>query len=695
MCVSLTKIAFATKPSEHARKVQAPIKHAAPPPPSRTTPHSQPATPNKKAFSHHPPSSDPSSVPSSGTSARPVGLAVVIKPKAVPRDDYTRYDAISTSESLSQKKQDEHRKKGGDTALRPHEREIADRKIGELENLVTTLEDDRDDIDGSTHFIAVTSPEGEFQVLNNRSMDSLTSSVSNVVNLGRLPSLPAGFIMQIQSLTHPTIISVIKNGLFSLDGERLEISEGLKTTDAALKAARLLLDTMIEGRDDYRLRREEMIDVTIDLIKQIKDACIIPIAQARKSGKSQVLFRTAYDLRIELQAVLRLCGNILGRFATLIGKYNLPDRARNTLEYLSLELLVEQNSDSEKDSVFGITRFERFRQRAMDVLAQIFAQHTEQRQSILNGIMSNLEKLPHKKASARQFQSVHEVPIMTISALFMRFVHVSATNREVSAPPTGFNRSEETPEDETCDYEPGTVLKRPNKCTAGSGAVQIARDLATKATETANQISMSLVGRAIGVSKTGDKPFRNLLDLFVEDFCNVFGSPEWPAAVMLLQSMLGNMQGLLQNTHSSVIDKDMALATMARIGCGIIDFKQSLRESKRKLDISQSKLSSKLDRLVDDAISEDIRERVNDVDLFAFDGPYRMVIESLSDYLDLRTSPDDPHLRSVSGCHISSWLSSVTNTFPQQDEDKHPQLIKDVQKNLESMIMDSKWLARK
>ncbi|KAH9874546.1 hypothetical protein IAQ61_003735 [Plenodomus lingam] len=677
-------------------KAQASVKHVSPSPQPHTAPQLQPATPNHQTFSQNGnlpfPSSAVSSAPSN-TSARPVGPAVVIKPKHVLRDDYTRYDTITTSENLSQKKQDDHSKESGANALRPHEREIADRKIEELENLVMSLEDDRDDVDGSAHFVAVSTPEGDFKVLNNRSMESLTSQVTSVVNLGRLTALPVDLVMQIQSLTHPTIISTLKNGLFSQDDDAVELTRSIKTAETSLKAGRLILDMMIEGRDDYRLRREETIDVIIDLIKLVKDTCITPIVRAHRTGEAKDLFTAAWSEKKQLQAILRLCGSVLGRFATLIGKYNLPDRARNTLEYLNLELLVEQNSESERDSVFGIPRFERFRQRAMDVLAQIFAQHAEQRQSILNGIMSNLEKLPHKKASARQFQSVHEVPIMTISASFMRFVHVSATNRKVSVSTESV--AQETHDDDCSDYEPGTTLSRPHKRNSGSRAVQIAHDLVVNASQIAAHIVMSLVARAKGVSKTGDKPFRNLLDLFVDDFCNVFGSPEWPAAALLLKSLLGQMQGLLQGNQSSVNDKDMALATMARIGCGIIDFKQSLRESKRKLDISQSNLSSRLDRLVDDAISEDVRERVNDVDLLAFGGPYRIVIESLGDYLDLKTSPDDPHLRSVSGCHISSWLSAINQAFPQQDEDQRPQAIKDVQSNLESMIMDPKWLSRK
>lgn len=622
----------------------------------------------------------------------------MIKPKAVPREDFQRYDHIDTSESLSQKKPEKPPSHTSATDLRPHEREIADRKIEELESMVTQLEEDKEDLDGSHSFTRISTPDGDFNVLKSLPMDTLSDKMSNVINLGRFAVLPVELVMQIQSLMHPTILSTTKNGLFPHDDGVLELAESIETAKFALKASKLLLDTMIEGCDDYRMRREEIIDIIIDLIKLIKDACIVPIVQCRRSGVSEDLFSAASNFKKELQAALRLCGGVLGRFAILVGKYNLSDRALNTLEYLTLELLVEQNSEHEKDSIFSIAKFEQFRQKAMDVLAQIFAQHAEQRQSILNGIFSNLEKLPDKKASARQFQSAHEVPIMTISALFMRFVQVSATNRETQISTETARRLQAAPEDEGSDYEPGTSKKASKRTTGRDAPVRIAFQLSANATQTANSIAGSLISRALGVSKTGDKPFRNLLDLFIDDFCNVFGSPEWPASVLLLQHLLAHMHNILQGDQAakaSVVDKDMALTTMARIGCGIIDFKHGLRKSKRDLDISQSDLSSRLDRLVEDAISEDLKERVNDIDLLAFEGPYRIVIESLGNYLDLRSSPDDPHLRSVIGCYISSWLAAVVKAYPEQDEDNHPQTIRDVRQHLESIIMDPKWLARK
>jgi cohesin loading factor subunit SCC2 len=672
-------------------------------PPSRRTsglPHAQtapkpPATPNGNAYAQNASLPYPSSALSapSSTPVRPPGPAVMIKPKSGPCGEYKYIDNIDTPESLSQKK-----KEGGAAVLRPHEREIADGKIDQLDTLVTTLSEDKDDLDGSQHFTKIMTPDGEFNILKPRSMDSLSEKMSSVVSLGRFSAIPVDLAMQIQSLLQPTAISTIKNGLFARDDPELEWGESIDMAKIALKASKLLLETMIEGRDDYRMRREEIVDTIIDLTKLVKDACIVPIVQARRSGDSQDLFNAASAHRQHLQMVLRLCGAVLGRFATLIGKFNLSDRALNALEYMTLELLVEQNSDNEKDSVFSIKKFELFRQKAMDLLAQIFARYPDQRPSILSGIFSNLEKLPDKKASARQFVSAREVPIMTISALFMRFVQVVATNPGIHKTSQADSVGQDVVEDEVSDHEPGTTQKAKKRNQDNRTPALIAQNLTTTATNTAAIIANQLVERASNTSKSGDKPFRNLLDLFIDDFCNVLGSPQWPAAVMLLQMLLVRMQTILHVdpvAKHSVNDKDMALTATSRIGCGIIDFRDRLKKMKQRLDISQSDLSARLDRLVNDAMSEDVKDRVNDVDLLAFDGPFRMVIESLVDYLDLRPAQEDPHLQAVTGCHVSSWLTAVVKTFPESEDDDRPLAIQGVQQHLESMIADPKWLARK
>jgi cohesin loading factor subunit SCC2 len=697
---TLTKTAPGARTNNRPRNEHSPSRRTSAVPHAQPAPQ-PPATPNGNAYAQNAGLQYPSSVSSyapSSTPVRPPGPAATIKPESGPRREYRYVDNIGTPESLPQKKKEDNRAEGGAAVLRPHEREIADGKIEQLDALVTTLSEDKDDLDGSQHFTKVMTPDGEFNVLKPRSMDTLSEKMSSVVSLGRFSAIPVDLAMQIQSLLQPTAMSTIKNGLFSRDDSTLELGESIDMAKIALKASKLLLETMIEGRDDYRMRREEIVDTIIDLTKLVKDACIVPIVQSRRSGDSQDLFNAASAHRQDLQMVLRLCGAVLGRFATLIGKYNLPDRALNALEYMTLELLVEQNSDNEKDSVFSIKKFELFRQKAMDLLAQIFARYPDQRSSILSGIFSNLEKLPDKKASARQFVSAREAPIMTISALFMRFVQVVATNPSKYNTSQAGGANQDAVEDEVSDYEPGTTRKAKKRNQDNRTPALIAKNLTTTASNTAAVIANQLVERASNTSKSGDKPFRNLLDLFIDDFCNVFGSPQWPAAVMLLQALLVRMRTILYAdpaAKQSVNDKDMALSTTSRIGCGIIDFRDRLKKLKQRQDISQSDLSARLDRLVNDAMNEDVKERINDIDLLAIDGPYRIVIESLVNYLDLRPAQDDPHLQAVTGCHVSSWLAAVVKTFPESDDDDRPLAIQSVQQHLESMIADPRWLARK
>lgn len=611
------------------------------------------------------------------------------KPICAPREEYKRYD-IDTLDSLSQKKKADRQ---AQSALRPHEREIAYRKTEELRALVSALLEDKDDLDGAQHFQSVSTPDGDCLVMKPKAMENLSDKMSNIINLGRFVALPVDLVTDVQSLLQPTIASTTKQTLFMQDDDSPEWSDSIEAAKFALKACKMVLDTMVEGRDDYRMRREEMIDVIIDLIKFIKDACIVPIVQARRTGPTSNLFVAATGEKKELQAVLRSCGNVMSRFAALIGKCNLSDRALNSLEFLTLELLMEQNSESEKDSVFSIHKFEQFRQKALEVLAQLFARHAEQRNSILNGILSNLEKIPDKKASARHYQLAREeMPIMTISALFMRFVQVATTNPDVQTKAAAAQSASDDSEEESSDSEVESTRRK--KKTRNDTPSQIAQRLASNGVAIAHNIVGSLVERASNVSKTGDKPFRNLLDLFIDDYCNVLGSPEWPAAEILLQQLLIRMQTILKLDHSvkySVVDKDMALSTMSKIGCGVLDFKSRVKKLKREqLDVSQSELSAKLSRLLDEATGED---GVNGMHLLAFDGPYRAVVESLKGYLD-HASADDPHLQSVTGCRISLWLTAVIRAFPPENADTHPRAVSDLRQRLESMIVDSKWLAR-
>ena len=71
-----------------------------------------------------------------------------------------------------------------------------------------------------------------------------------------------------------------------------------------------------------------------------------------------------------------------------------------------------------------------------------------------------------------------------------------------------------------------------------------------------------------------------------------------------------------------------------------------------------------------------------------------MVVDSLSDYLELKRDRGDPHLDSVTGCHVTLWLEAVRNYNEDSSNELRLKVTEKLQKRLEAMIMDPKWFDR-
>lgn len=613
---------------------------------------------------------------------------MIIKPLGpnARREEYRRYDKLPAEDDSVQQE-------SALASLRPQEREIAEQKIERLHKLAKRLHSQRENDHDSEDFEQISCIDSDVTVMRAATLDRLYDRIMAVQATGCFASVSVEAIKKVHVLCEPSISALDQSSLFS----QMELEawpSSIRIAESGLKACRLTLITMLEGCEDRRITPEDLVISIIDALKRVLQSCIFPVLESRRSGENADLFNHASGLRDKMKLIIVSCTGVLKCLAPLISKISLTHNAVNPIEYIALALLVHQNSDSEKDSVFGIQKFESLRQAAMEVLTQVFAAHTTHQNSITTEILNNLEKFPDKGNNARQFKSVRDPPIMTVSALFMRFVQVASTNqhnRPKDREPSP-EQSDSAEEDES-DYDSDrpTSKKKKAKKSQSDGNMS-ARSLAQRLTENAKsiagRIASVLTDRAMNVSKSGDKPFRNLLDMFVEDFCNVLGSPEWPAATVLLQQLLRCMIGIMNKGTS----KDMALTMMGSMGCGIIDFKLRLKRLKRELTISPSKLSSKLDQLTEDALDKGLDNK----DLLGSNGPYRMVIESLPDYLKVEANQADPHLMSVQGCYVTFWLDNVAQQLKPKANEESPDSreLSELQERLETMFTDSKWLSR-
>ena len=650
---------------------------------------SQPITPSQLNATSHAQNnllSDPISTPgrSSQSSQTRPGPSVVIKPSALPKHEFKFIPDVPTSSNDLQNPVLDHL-----ATIQPDN--YTKNRIEQLQRLVAEYHEAKDELD-STHFEKVSTMDADFNVMTGDALTKLYDKVMAVDATTYLSSVPVETIVQIHSLCEPLILASDQSTLFN-EGEYEAWTDDLRTTEIGLKAARLALTVMHGGPADRRTSSEDLVTTIVQVVKRVLEACVSPVLTSSRGGTDSGLFEYASSHKSEVSSILRLCTSVEDLLARTIRKVTLPDSALNAIEFVALTLLVHPNSASEKDSVLGIQQFERLRRAAMDVLTSIFASRPDHQQYIVNEILNSLDKLPDKGPNTRQFKSVREEPIMTVSAAFMQFVQIAATNTSLKRPNTDltFSSKEFDEDDGDGEYDSDHSVPQQAKPTKSNKmADDTVRNIMLNARQIAQLIASTLTEKAKGVSKSAEKPYRNLLDMFVDDFCRVLGSPEWPAANLLLIRLFYQMYPLLETNNCK-----MAIAVLGNMGCGIIDFKIRLRKLRQDVDMSQSSLSVKLHRLTEEALEND-ETRLKKSDILALKDPFRMVIESLPDYLKVNDDSDNLRLLSIRGCYISNWLDSINQVLEAKDGDSgvDDDAIIELQRSVQSMFLEPNWSAR-
>src|SRR5438034_435967 len=204
----------------------------------------------------------------------------------------------------------------------------------------------------------------------------------------------------------------------------------------------------------------------------------------------------------------------------------------------------------------------------MDVLAEIFAKYPDQRAFLLDEILLSLEKLPSTRQSARQFKLIDGKNIQLLSALVMLLVQTTASQTSTTASTkikrrlpvagagTGTGHYDYLKE----DSENGdSGIEDANRKLPLQRLWNHVEPLYDNAFRSAQYITRFIVQRAMTSTKSGDQPYRNLLDLFTEDLISVLGSTDWPAAELLLRVLAFQMVGVAEHDKSPANAKNMAL----------------------------------------------------------------------------------------------------------------------------------------
>ncbi|RDW80553.1 hypothetical protein BP5796_05251 [Coleophoma crateriformis] len=536
--------------------------------------------------------------------------------------------------------------------------------------------------------------------------------LSNVISVGRYFQVSLDDLLRLQKICEGAlrVAETIDLKVEETMGES-EIDSWLQRVAVAelgVKAARTTLRVMSGGREDRQLYPENAIQAALNVFKNCVETCIVPIVEMRSSGSSAPLFKLLSAEKKRINDFLAQCRKLFARLSSLITSIELSETVLNTLEFTSSRLIFVENAHSDKDSVLGIPKFDNLRVVAMDVLAQIFLSSPTQRIGIFDEILTSLEKLPVTKQSARQFKLTDGGSIQFVSALIMRLVQISATKYDDGKSKRRTKALQALDGDEDMQ-EAGAFAEQStnggfminSEARAERQHVTAIQELGTTgpalldiAKYNASYFVNYIVGRAMKSTKTGDTPYRNLLDLFVEDFITCLSFPDWPAAEMLLRLLVYKMVQLIENHQTPAPSKNMALDLLGSMVAAISELNSHIQKSASSTEATNGQgaemMGEYLSRLARDSLEKKKRSR----DLVSWTGPFRASLEYLQNRCNI-----DPQLSNAVSFITAEWASTVHSTYDEinDDEDSGEEVEKEYGRlafRLQKMLSDRQWLSR-
>ncbi|KIW01924.1 uncharacterized protein PV09_06765 [Verruconis gallopava] len=653
---------------------------------------SQFSTPTRQSATPPPMSQPPTPAP-----------AVVISAPAptMQRSDYQDFSSVRQDSAVGQKRKREVNDEGLDICIDQRARseeslKALERTMYEIGSMEEKLRN-KVAYDTSFYFAQTAYNEEDTLILTRQIQERLEAAIVKAVDSSCFNKAPVSSLVKMQKLCESTL-SLIEALALSIDSEASseDVEEWLqrvRLTENSLQAARILLRILTAGREDKELYSENSLQTIAECLDLVMNRAIIPVVECRNSGNEEGLFKIYSANRKPLSSLFNMYGQTLRLLSDLVAKVDV-DAVISKIQDISTKLIFVENAYTDKDSTLGIARFEKLRTRAMHVVASIYHRYPAQRQIVFNDIITSLEKVPVARQSARQFKAHEGKSIQLVSALLMRLVQTSATRstsirKHVDSQPKSTEDSSEEDNDSVRESSPVMAVQHGDMEVdddldteaASYDLRKLAEPLYSSAMTDASYLISYLVSRAQNTTKSGDQPYRKLLEIFVEDFISVLGLPMWPGAEMLLRALLSKLFRILSDDKSSGPAKNMALEILGTIGSGIIDLQMFVEHASHTAESSDSPLGATLAKIASDYLNNGDEQQVN-----KFRGPYRVMMEYLHSQ-----SLSDAQAPSARGLHLTQWAKTTLVYMDREDENR-PEVAADLPMQLRNMILDSEWL---
>lgn len=407
---------------------------------------------------------------------------------------------------------------------------------------------------------------GESKLLNTETLVYVLDRLLRIQNDHVIDQIELEYLIRIEKLC----VRSINEGILTHWNEVIEFidvnsfEEFMKNYDDLRKlfelalngtiAAKIILLVLNSRRNNKQLFLDEYFRSIIDLVYVLVQEVIVPFA-SRTIPDVQVLNIS----RSFVSGLLNDICSIKNMISSHIEKNEVDEYLLTRLEYLSVIIIFADSTLKEKASILGVSNFDNLRVCSCKVLTCIFKYRPDQRQFILNEILSNFDKLPTQKVAARRFKLNRGGNIQLTTVLLLNLLQ----SFDVSRFSLDANEARQMNSDEK--YNSFVENKR-------KGIMENVFLLHEEVTRVSNDIAAFLMNK---LYNNPDSQQKQYLELLLEDLLAVVIFPEWPSAEILLVSIFKALLYVIQSgSYSSQIETS-ALELAGLIGTKIFELKQS------------------------------------------------------------------------------------------------------------------------
>ncbi|CAO1632103.1 unnamed protein product [Parajaminaea phylloscopi] len=225
------------------------------------------------------------------------------------------------------------------------------------------------------------------------------------------------------------------------------------------------------------------------------------------------------------------------------------------------------------------------RQSALALLHNIFARHPDQRQWIVEEILTSLGKLPDMNKNRSRYHLRNGRSINSISALLLQLIQSAASGigdriRETDTSPPASPSAGGAVATATSSRPREQMSASASAADEGEQSAEDSTDFSyrgspgrdydlgalRKALEPSGQVSkaiaiflMNKVGQAKVVKSSGEFSYSSVIETLVGDLIETVFQPEWPASGLLLSSLCRSFNAILEDPRTSPDAKGVAL----------------------------------------------------------------------------------------------------------------------------------------